>query len=644
MHAAVDTSIFGFRSHFGHSGARQYSFGVFLSLLSSVVGPCVGRGHTQGRGEMLTITNPTTASLPQGELGALTRPQLMQSATILHAGWTAATKRLNEAELHRTLDERERVERDAAVDLELQESRSRIHQLETQLREKEAHLCEAERRAARAMAAVDSGSREGGSGDASFELLRHELVDAKAEILSLSRRLRLKVPLDYSQLQGTVEILERQRALDRDTIQTQTVDIARLHQELLGLQAEVLHARRDRDAPVSTTAPGGGPSLSQGQSPTMAGRRGSRGLTMPGSGFGSAGGGGGPTGAAFTVSVGIQTDSGLLKTLDLLQKAHDQIAQLQRTEAAHMVELSAVEHKVSEAQSTLAVATAVNARKDKLIAELVRRLEAARANSDSPAAKRQAGDESSSLLDAGDDVGFAASLVAYGDALSGYSGLGEDDVRFPLGGGDERPSALDTYSTTSIASMLETKRRLQRVEKELETVTKTLEARDAALAEAKAEVERYTRSISQVAEDNAILSFQVQQISGMASSELSELVSAHEQLQIVQASLNLEQANSVKLQATIEQLDELLRANGNLQGRIEKYQLEVATFSTENKHLRQELGEAAAVIADLTNRSRATATADWEGVDDAHLDAASRLGRGLISPAISFRYAPNSFS
>ena len=187
----------------------------------------------------VSFVSQTAAALPQDELQHMSHGQLVQAANVLHAGWTTASRQVEQVEQKsRRVVLQSQEEREAGMRME--------NALETRIRELERELASekfATQSALSKVVRLEAATTRSGASSVpiSEQLLQDELLMAKADVVRMERLIRQQKKPDVRILEHQVAALERQRAND-------ALELQRMAMEVKSATTERDNLRRDLQA------------------------------------------------------------------------------------------------------------------------------------------------------------------------------------------------------------------------------------------------------------------------------------------------------------------------------------------------------------------------------------------------------------
>lgn len=470
----------------------------------------------------LHFVDPNSAMIPAAELSAMSKTQLLQNVTVLHGGWTNAVKRLNDVVRNTEEMERKAVAQHAEWNAQLCEAERRAGEAEREVRQlKTRVLMLQEQNVEMRFAIRDSPD------DPQIAELERELALSKGRVVELERLVRQREPLDVQFLRIRADEMEKQHERDKVRLQELTLQLARGEQLLLDARADADLERREHVANMVSSVGGGaaaGGDLAMETSMGMSGvfgtmssfdRRRSLGAgSLPGR------------------TVAVQTESHLIKTLDLLTQRTAELDTVRQQYAEAQVMVEGLTHTIDDLSDELERVRDSEQRKDAMLDDF----------SQQPALRR------------------AKSFHNKGDV---------ERVE------NDRVAKEEKLRKTEAAHKLAQEQLERSEDKRL-----TLEA----------ELGKLSKSFTVVAEENVQLTYSLQALTGCSAKEVAVMMKAGENVQRLTAELSRARSELENAQSNAGKYDHTMRENGSLRARVEKYQTEVGGLAAENKHLRQELG------------------------------------------------------
>jgi hypothetical protein len=305
------------------------------------------------------FTDAATASLPHSQLSQMSKTQLMQSITVLQAGWSAAVKKLNDVMRNRESFDGETRDEIAVLRAELMAKESAEVDNETQRRRALQRVEELETELAQYRRAMrDEPS--------SFVVgkLKDDLIQTRGRLLEVERLLRQREPLNLQFLKIRVDELLRQREQDKRRIVEDALTIGRLKQQLSdAAEQNALTASPPR--PASPVGPTPGGSRSSRWDFALSAATYSSAKTKR---FGE-------TDAELRApemkDASAQATLGVLKAIDLLHDKNKQIDECIAAKDAAEMRCEALSVELANLKETLSVVEASEKRKEELLMRLV---------------------------------------------------------------------------------------------------------------------------------------------------------------------------------------------------------------------------------------------------------------------------------
>lgn len=475
------------------------------------------------------FVDSAAATMPQAELSAMSKTQLLQCITALQAGWTAATKRLADVDRNRELATSETIDTIAQERAAAMAAQSRAETIERECKGLRTRNFELETEVAKLRRAM----KEDPANPAQARL-HDELVQAQGRIIELERLVRQREPLNAQFMRIRNDELVRQRDKDRMKLQENALAITRLEQRLKdALEATQLErgdeygAAGDLETNASASFHRGhgqhlGAALQPSASVVIAGPRSGSGMSDRRLS--------GTANSLFLPIPGVeqstQTEAGTAKLVEMLQARGDTIAALRAESLKIAEERDDLANQIAGLKAELTLLRDSDARKDALLDEY--------ANTSTTTLQRRGSFRSKADLDRE---------------------------------GSER------------AAMQDRSRRLEGLAVAAEERAKAAEAKALQL---EVEVGRITRSFAAVAEENVQLSHSLQAIGGMTAKDLAVMLSAGDKVVKLKADLDEARTALDKERVNGADLQRLSRENGGLRSKIERHQLEIGAMATEN--------------------------------------------------------------